>query len=708
MAKWREDGMLELVGRRDNQVKVRGFRVELGEIESTLLRFEGVAKAVVVAVRNAGGQSLSAWLVPRPNVHIDGSEIRRWLKLRLPDYMIPSAIGFLDSLPLTSNGKLDRLALAAMGGAVGEPRDGQVAPRNEVESALERIVAGVLNVEAVGVEDDLFALGTDSIAIIQIVARARDRGYRIDPARVFQLPTIAALAAPLGPPGEMAGPSNSEAFLFAEIRDKVMKDDPEIEDAYPLTPVQHGMLYHEMLEAGSGAYVEQFHCRLEGVLDESAFVHAWERLVDRHTALRSSVRWIDTDKAIQVVARKVGLSTSRHDLSRLDREGQEYLVREILAKDRAKGFVPTLAPLTRMTLIRLAGHRRHLIWTSDHLIIDGWCFPILLSEALEFYEAEVSGRDVDLPPPRPFREFVEWLDRQDLTEAERFWRSALAGIREPTPIGLPAPRWDEAAAVPEEFEDTFSADSALGLKNLCRRSRITLATVIQGAWALLLSRYSGRSDICIGIAVSGRPADLPGVESMVGVLINTLPLRVTIEEERPILSWLRSVQATQVDMRQFEATPPVSIQEWSGVPRGLPLYECLVILQNTPSDAALESRASRLGIREPRVSDRTSYPLTLTVIPGQALSARLAFDGRRFDADAVRRMLGHFRGLVEGILGNPIGRLADLALEDSRKSDESPLIDSGVAEFDFSTLTRDEIDALLTDSNEYGSGGEKS
>ncbi len=607
VAKWSEDGSLELIGRRDNQVKVRGFRVELGEIESVLLRFEGVEKAAVVSARSVGGPRLSAWIVARSEVQLDESDVRKWLRRRLPDYMVPHSIAFLDSLPLTPNGKIDRRALEAMEAAGGEPRDGQVAPRNEVESALERIVAGVLNVESVGVEDDLFALGTDSIAIIQIVARARERGYRIDPARVFRMPTIAALAAPLGAPEEIVDPATPAGDRFAEIRSAVMDDAPEIEDAYPLTPVQQGMLYHEMLEAGSGAYVEQFHCRIDGDLDEAAFVHAWERLVNRHAALRSSVRWIDTDRAIQVVARAAGLPTSRYDLSALDREGQEFRLRDILAKDRARGFVPTLAPLTRMTLVRLAEDRRHLIWTSDHLILDGWCLPILLSEALEHYEAEINGRDVDLPPARPFREFVEWLDRQDFVDAERFWRSALSGFREPTPIGLPTPRGSAAEAKSDEVEGVFSADPTRALRTLCRTSRITLATLLQGAWALLLSRYCGRLDICIGIAVSGRPADLPGVEAMVGVFINTLPLRVTIEEESPILPWLRALQAKQVDMRRFEATPPISIQSWSDVPRGRPLYESLLILQNTPSDPALESRASRLGIREPRVNDRTSW-----------------------------------------------------------------------------------------------------
>ncbi len=212
-----------------------------------------------------------------------------------------------------------------------------------------------------------------------------------------------------------------------------------------------------------------------------------------------------------------------------------------------------------------------------------------------------------------------------------------------------------------EHEAVLDEGETAALRDLARAQRLTLASVLEGAWAVLLARYSGRSDVVFGVTVSGRPADLEGVESMVGVFINTLPLRVRVDEEAPVVPWLRDVQAELVEIRRFEATPPLKIQEWSEVPRGRPLFESLVIVQNTPVDPGLIGRSS-LAIERPRIHDQTNYPLTVSAVPGERLTLRIGFDARRFDGAAVARMLGHYRTLLGAIAASPGRRLAELSM----------------------------------------------
>ena len=685
LARWLPEGDLALLGRADDQVKVRGQRVELGEVEAALRRDPEVRDAAVIA---RDGR-LAAFVVAQGDPPAEG-DLRRRLRERLPEVMVPSRIEVLDRLPLSPNGKVDRRALAAIEVAAG-PRDiGRVGPRNEVEATLAAIVGGLLGDPGIGVEDDLLALGIDSIQVIQLVARARAAGLAVDPTRVFRQPTIAGLAASVAPlrTTELVPRNDADAELLARAR----RDDPGVVDAYDLTPVQQGMLFHVLLDPEAGAYVEQFRCVLVGELDEESFTKSWNHVIARHPALRTAIRWVDADRPVQVVFGAAEMPVERLDWRDVARDEQTTRLDDYLRDDRRRGFVLTFAPLLRLALIRLDDRRTATVWTVHHAVVDGWCLPILLGEVLATYRGEAAA----LPPPRPFRAYLDWLRGRDDTAAEAYWRRSLAGFAGLPSLGIDGPSAAPApdAAPFDEREVVVDGDDWASIRALSRSARVTLGTIIQGAWALLLSRYAGGPDVAFGVTVSGRPAELEGVESIVGVLINTLPMLTRVADEAAVGAWLAEVHGQQVEMRRYEWTALTQIQSWGEVPRGRPLFESVVIVQNTPTASFA---AGPLAIEEPRVHDQTNYPLTLSAIPGAALTLRLGFDARRFDGAAVGRLLGHLRALLVGMAEDPGRRLADVGLGGEGPVAEAEA-EAGPGELSAAMLDRlseAEIDAYL-------------
>ncbi len=686
LARWRADGVLEFLGRGDDQVKVRGYRIELGEVEAVLARHPAVREVVVVARRDEPGEvRLVAYIVAAADSI--GTGWRQWLRERLPDPMIPASFVVLDELPLSPNGKIDREALPAPNPTPDGPVEAYVAPRNPEEERLARIAGAVLRRETVGVYDNLFDLGLDSILSIQIVSRARQAGLHLSPKDLFQHPTIAALAGLAGTeaavvtdPGLVVAPvplSPRESGRFAPppddlpltgidraALDRLIASEPLIEDLYPLTPAQAGMLFHSQFDPDSGVYLQQFTCVLHGELDIEAFERAWRGIVDRHAALRTAFPTFDSTRPLQAVYRQVSLPIEAHDWRGVAREALAERLDAYLEAERRRGFDLSRAPLLRLGLIRIAADAYHLVWTCHHVLLDGWCLPILLDEVLTSYEAFRRGEEYELPPRRPYREYIAWLLAQDSAVAEDYWRRTLAGFVEPTPLAIDQAVVADAYApvLHAVLKCQLSATATAALQAQARANGLTLNTLLQGAWALLLSRYSGRTDVVFGQAVSGRPAELAGVESMIGLFINTLPVRVFVALEVPLLKWLRELQDDQMEQRQYESTSLVTLQGYSDVPRGRPLFESILVFENYPIDAALPARAGRLGVTDLRFLEQSHYPLTLFVVPGGEMLLRVGYDARRFEEATIERLLGHLRTLLEGVATGLDRRLADLPM----------------------------------------------
>lgn len=433
-----------------------------------------------------------------------------------------------------------------------------------------------------------------------------------------------------------------------------------VEDVYPLSAMQQLMLLHALSARRSEALCEQLSCAVQGLVDTQALRRAWQSVIARHPVLRTAFVWEGLKQPLQIVRQQVELPWNEHDLRGLTPAEQDHRRAELLAKERECGFDLSQAPLIRLTLLRTAEDSYFFVWTCHHLVLDGWCLSLVLNEVLAYYEAGRRGQELRLERPRPFRDYIAWLQRQDNAEAETFWRRQLAGYRQPTP--LPAPPGIDAAGS-ELFREQrieLTVELTAALRRLAAEQKLTQSTFVQAAWALLLSQASGLPDVVFGATVSGRPASLAGVESMVGPFINNLPVRVACPPDDELLSWLRQLQSQLAEMRQHEHSPPTQIQRWSEVPSDRRLFETLVVFENYPVDAPHRGRGSGFEIHDIRGSASANFPLTLIAIPGERLALRLRYDARRCSVTGADAILKHLAALLAAFVTGPAAALRDL------------------------------------------------
>ena len=658
LGRYSTSGEIEYLGRIDQQLKVRGFRVEPGEIEATLSEHPAVRESVVVAhEETTGDKRLVAYVVAREGESFSAEDLRGHLQQRLPEYMLPAVIVELRQLPLTLNGKIDRGVLPPLDGVAVRPKKIFEAPRTNTEQVLAAIWSEVLGIRSVGVNDNFFELGGDSILSIQIVARAKEAGIYLTPKQLFQHQTIAALA-PLTSTQPEAKQSKSEEFgpikLDHQQMEKLAKFGSEIEDTYPLTPTQQGILFHSLSEPDSGVYTTQFVCELRGDLDEAAFEAAWQTVVRRHQSLRAGFAWDVCAEPVQVVRREVEVKLSREDWTQFSCERQDEFLEEYLRHDRERGFDLKRAPLLRLALFRRSHDERVFVFTHHHLLIDGWSLSIILQEVFATYDGEPTPR---LEASRSFRDYVAWLGQQDRAGAESFWRETLKGFTQPTQLGIQ--NTSDTAQNYSEETLYLSETSTAALQAFARQNQLTLSTLLYGAWAILLSRYSGERDIVFGVTSSGRPPDLRGSETMVGLFINTLPLRITVPARQLLIPWLKQLQDQLVQLRQYEYSSLAQVQEWSDIPRGRALFDSIFVFENYPVDSSL---AARPQITDVRSIEQTNYPLTIAAEPGAQSALFAGYQTDRFDTAAVRRMLRHLETLLEGMIARPQQRISELSL----------------------------------------------
>ncbi len=427
-----------------------------------------------------------------------------------------------------------------------------------------------------------------------------------------------------------------------------------VEDFYPLSPAQKGILFDALYSPNTRVYFQQVNYRLAGRLDAAAFVRAWERVVERHPSLRACFFWEGFREPIQVVSERVELTIEQHDWRGLSAPMQQSRLEEFLRADRAKGFDLSRPPLMRCALIRLDDETHNFVWSCHHILLDGWAAYVTSQEVGAFYQAFVDGRRLELGPPPPYRDYIVWLGRQNLDAAEAFWRRSLEGF---TPgASLVTEHWSSGVPDQEqgygEQQTALSAATTRALNSLARQHRLTLNTLVQGAWALLLSHYGGRRDVAFGVVVSGRPPEIAGVESIVGLFVNTLPMLVRVAPDEPLRDWLKGLQGRQLEMQGYEYTPLFDIQRWGGAARGGPLFESILAFENFPAAAFSGVREKGLDVSVESSFERTSYPITVMAAPGPPLAVRVIYDSRRVDAAAVARLLAHLRSLLENMAAN--------------------------------------------------------
>jgi amino acid adenylation domain-containing protein len=444
--------------------------------------------------------------------------------------------------------------------------------------------------------------------------------------------------------------------------------ESNIEDIYLASPLQEGLLFETLNAPEENVYFQQLKFRFDGALDLPAWQRAWEMVIERHEILRTAIVWQDRERPLQVVMKQVKVPWQIFDWRDLSAEQQQEQLAAFLKADRKQGFDFARAPLLRMTLIRLSDEVSEFICSHHHVLLDGWSTGIVLKELLTFYQTNGHAPPL-LPRSRPYKDFIAWLERQDLAKAETFWRESLKGFNSPTPLPAGSVKGAKSGDATQQLLDVYvDADTTAKLQSFARANSITLNTLATSAWALLLSRYSGAADVVFGITVSGRPATLEGVQTMVGLFINTLPLRVQLPPDEQLLPWLTDFQLRLLDLREYEFSSLVRVHGWSEVPRGLPLFESMVVFDNYPVQQTPQG-VEKSGLTDVRAIESASFPLGLNVTPGPRLYLRIGYDSQRFNRSAIERMMGHFRVLLDSIVANPQARLSEVEMftDDERR-----------------------------------------
>ncbi|HEX8616450.1 MAG TPA: amino acid adenylation domain-containing protein, partial [Thermoanaerobaculia bacterium] len=561
LVRWLWNGELEYHGRIDTQVKIRGFRIELGEIEHVLRTFGSLRDAAVVARPGPSGQQrLIAYGIAESSTPVTPNSLRQACEEHLPDYMVPSAYVTLDAFPLTANGKLDRDALPDPDLEHDTVHETYAAPQNEVQATLARIWSLVLNVERVGIRDNFFALGGDSILLLQVAAKSAKAGLKFSRRNLVEHQTIEELSLLVKQvaPKSVAQPEPPQAVEVPK------QESAEFEDVYPLTPMQQGLLFHTLYSPEQDFYIEQLHAELRGEVDLAAFESAWQTAIAQHAVLRTSFEWQGLDAPRQRVHRAPAFHIDHEDWRGLDAVEQSARLARRLADDRKRGFDLSRAPLMRIAMFRLGDDRWQWLWTHHHLVLDGWSLSAVVGDVLTCYRAFTRGEEPQLQERRPYRDYLDWLAQQDAKAAEAYWRETLAGFTAPTRVdALTRDSGEQGTDARGELDLALTAEQTARLQSAARRHQVTLNTLVAAAWARLLQSYSGSDDVVFGVTVSGRPAELAGYEQMVGPFINTLPLRVAIDDSTPFDTWLRGLQKEAGTLREFEFSRLVDIQRWS-------------------------------------------------------------------------------------------------------------------------------------------------
>ncbi|MFJ4454606.1 amino acid adenylation domain-containing protein [Pseudomonas sp. NPDC089392] len=438
----------------------------------------------------------------------------------------------------------------------------------------------------------------------------------------------------------------------------------QIVDVYPLSPMQQGMLFHTLYDQQAGNYINQLRVDVHG-LDVQRFQHAWQATLDAHDILRSGfILQGALEQAVQVVRKAVELPFSEHDW-----RGQpdlEQTLQALADGERQRGFDLAEAPLLRLVLVRTGDASHHLIYTNHHILMDGWSTSRLLGEVLQRYAGLVPQAQAT-----HYRDYIAWLQGQDAAVAEAFWKVQLAVLDEPTRLAQAiAGSADASGSGYGDHRLSFDREQTARIEAFARANRVTVNTLVQSAWLLLLQRCTGQASVCFGATVAGRPADLPGVEEQIGLFINTLPVIGAPRAEQTVAEWIGQVQAGNLAVREFEHTPLYDVQRWAGQ-GGDALFDSILVFENYPVAEALQQGApGGLRFGDVAVQEQTNYPLTLVVELGATLSMQYSHDRALWSDETIGRLAGYFANLLQALVENAetvIGELPMLGQPEQQK-----------------------------------------
>ncbi|WNG57629.1 amino acid adenylation domain-containing protein [Archangium gephyra] len=652
------DGRVEFLGRVDHQLKIRGYRVELGEVEAALERHPAVRESVVVAREVAAGDKrLAAYAVAKPGRSVEPAELREYLSGALPDYMVPPAIVVLEALPLTANGKVDRKALPVPDFR-GTEREDFTGPRTELEERLAAIFADVLGLERVGIHGDFFARGGHSLLATQAISRVRSAfGIELPLRELFEAPTVAALAErvrrALGAGSALAAPP--------------LEPRADRRAAAPVSFAQQRLWFLDQLEPGNAFYNVLAVVRMQGTLDVGALQRSFEELVRRHESLRTTFR-AEGGMPVQIISPEARVVLEVEDLRALPEAAREAEARRRSEQEAQRSFELSRGPLLRTTLLKL-GEREHvLVLVMHHIVSDGWSMGILVREVVGLYEAFSKGRPSPLPElPVQYADYAawqrQWLRGEVMESQLGYWREQLEGA--PPVLELPTDK-------PRPVAQTFRGESrqvvwpkALWreVEGLGRSEGATPFMVLLAAFQTVLSRYSGQEDVSVGSPIAGRTHTQ--TEGLIGFFVNTLVLRTRLSREQSFRELLKQVREVTLGAYAHQDVPFEKLVEELRPERSLnhsPLFQVTLTLQNTPVTADVKLDEQRLqGVEADGKTSKFDLSLLVDELP-EGVVAMVNYNSDLFEAATMERLLGHLRVLLQAAVEQPEKRLKELPL----------------------------------------------
>ncbi|KDF01162.1 amino acid adenylation protein [Mycolicibacterium aromaticivorans JS19b1 = JCM 16368] len=653
LVRWTAAGELEYVGRADEQVKIRGYRIELGEIQSVLGDVEGVEQAVVIAREDRPGDKR---LVAYITGSADPAAVRATVAERLPAYMVPTAVVTIGALPLTVNGKLDTKSLPA---PEYQAVDSYRAPGDAVEEILAGIYAQVLGLEQVGVDDSFFNLGGDSLSAMRLIAAVNSAvKANLSVRALFEAPSVSQLATSIsgqdGRPKQTVTGDAPTAVVATSV--SAGSSGPmRIADVLPLTPLQQGLFFHASAATrGNDAYAVQLYVSLSGPLDAERLQTAVQAVVARHPnlAARFSQKFAEP---VQVIPSDPVLPWHYFEFDAVG-AGLEGQIAQVCKAERLAVCELGNEPAFRAALIRTGADQYRFVLTNHHIVLDGWSLPILLGEVFASYYGQ------RMPPAAPYRRFVTWLAGRDVDAARAAWGTVLADFETPTLVG---PAGQVEFGVRDIASFSISEQTTKSLGELARSCQTTINTVLQGAYARVLMSLTGHSDVAFGTTVSGRPDEVLGADSMVGLLINTVPVRVRIDASvttTDVLGQLQKDHALTLDHQHLALS---EIHRAAGQNY---LFDTFFVYENYPIDAATLAGNDGLAVTGFAHHETNHYPLSVQAIPGDELTFRVEYDTTVFDAAAIETFVERLKRVLVAMIADPNRPLSSIdVLDDAER-----------------------------------------
>ncbi|MEQ1975256.1 amino acid adenylation domain-containing protein [Xenorhabdus sp. SGI240] len=626
LGRWLPNGTIEYLGRNDFQVKIRGFRIELGEIEAQLAACEGVSDAVVIArEEEKGDKRLIAYLIPQSGVPLNPAYLREQLSVSLMEHMLPNAFVILDSFPLTANGKLDRKALPAPDHSAIVSREYE-APQGKTEQTLAAVWQSLLGLEQVGRHDNFFELGGHSLLVVNLIEELRQHDLFLDVSTVFSAPTLAAMSTRLNqntaqgiteltiPPNLIHEDSQTltpDMLPLVELTQNQIEEIvhlvpggiTNIQDIYPLGPLQAGILFHHLLETEGDLYLDNQLMAFDSRARLETFLQVLQQVIDRHDILRSAVHWQELPEPVQIVYRRAPLPIIEHALL------TEAQLRH-LTDPRTVRMEITKAPLLAAHTARDPESGQWLLSLLHHHLV---CDHISLGMIFNEINALILGESDTLPVPLPYRNFIAQARSVPQEVHQTYFREQLGDVEEPTlPFGLLDDLKETKRNKIVEHTLTLDSELAHNLRNCARQLGMSAAVLFHVAWAQVLARCSGRSDVVFGTVLLGRLQGGVGASEVLGMFINTLPVRIRLQE-RTVKQAVRETQRQLSELLDHEQASLAVAQRCSGIQAPLPLFNSLLNFRHSPRHGSQSASLAWEGVQILSGEERSNYPLSLDI-----------------------------------------------------------------------------------------------